>query len=97
MSCSQPHRLGRCRDSDFQGAGTNTAIQDVVSAFDHAHRGEPKGVMPGTGSFIDLRPHGVPAAGLDIGAQVTALGDLRLTVPAMRWLAAHQVNRIHLP
>ena len=58
--------------------------------------GEPNGMILESGESIHLRPHGMTAAGLDIGSKVTAVGDLRMTALGTRMLEAHRVNRIDL-
>ncbi len=78
------------------GEPGETTIQGVVGAWHYALHGEPNGVMLETGEFIHLRPHGVVAAGLDIGSKVKAVGELRMTVLGTRMLEAHRVNRVDL-
>jgi hypothetical protein len=77
-------------------AATETTIKGVVAAWHYARHGEPNGVMLDSGEFIHLRPHGVALAGLDIGAKVNAVGELRMTVLGTRLLEAHRINRIAL-
>ncbi len=74
------------------GSGQAT-IKGIVKAWHFARHGEPNGVILGNGDFIHLRPHGMAAAGLDIGSKVTAVGDLRMTAIGTRMLEAHRVNR----
>ena len=76
---------------------SETTIKGVVQAWHFARHGEPNGVILETGEFIHLRPHGMVAAGLDIGSKVNAVGELRMTVLGTRMLEAHRVNRIDLP
>ena len=73
-----------------------TVIKGVVGAWHYARHGEPNGVILETGEFIHLRPHGMAAAGLDIGSRVNAVGEMRRTVLGTRMLEAHRVNRIDL-
>jgi hypothetical protein len=75
----------------------HTTVKGVVGALHFARHGEPNGVILETGEFIHLRPHGMVAAGLDIGSRVNAVGDLRMTVLGTRMLEAHRVNRVDLP
>jgi len=73
-----------------------TAIKGLVQAWHFARHGEPNGVILETGEFIHLRPHGMVAAGLDIGSKVNAVGELRMTVLGTRMLEARRVNRVEL-
>ena len=78
------------------GEPGETTIKGVVQAWHFARHGEPNGVILETGEFIHLRPHGMVAAGLDIGSKVNAVGELRMTVLGTRMLEAHRVNRVDL-
>ena len=78
------------------GAPVQTTINGIVEAWHFARHGEPNGVILETGEFIHLRPHGVVAAGLDIGSKVNAVGQLHMTVLGPCMLEAHRVNRIDL-
>ena len=49
-----------------------------------------------TGEFIHMRPHGMAQVGLGVGTKVSAVGDVRMTVPGTRLLEAREVNRIEL-
>jgi len=74
----------------------NTTIKGVVAALHFARHGQPNGVVLETGEFIHMRPHGMALAGLGVGARVSAVGAVRMTVLGTRMLEAHQVNRIDL-
>ena len=80
----------------LDGEPGETTIKGVVQAWHFARHGEPNGVILETGEFIHLRPHGMVAAGLDIGSKVNAVGELRMTVLGTRMLEAHRVNRVDL-
>ena len=86
---------GQAIDGPDADPGPST-VKGVVSAWHYARHGEPNGVILETGEFIHLRPHGMAAAGLDIGSKVNAVGELRLTVLGTRLLEARRVNRIEL-
>jgi hypothetical protein len=73
-----------------------TTIKGLVGSWHFARHGEPNGVILETGEFIHLRPHGMAAAGLDIGSKVNAVGNLRMTVLGTRMLEARRINRIDL-
>ena len=74
----------------------STTIKGVVAALHFARHGQPNGVVLETGEFIHMRPHGMALAGLGVGARVSAVGAVRMTVLGTRMLEAHQVNRIDL-
>ena len=74
----------------------NTTIKGVVAALHYARHGQPNGVVLETGEFIHMRPHGMAQVGLGVGAKVSAVGALRMTVLGTRLLEARQVNRIEL-
>ena len=78
------------------GDPARTTIKGVVAAWHYARHGEPNGVILDGGEFIHLRPHGMAAAGLDIGSRVNAVGELRMTVLGTRMLEAQRVNRVDL-
>ena len=69
-------------------------LKGVVAALHFARHGEPNGVVLETGEFIHLRPHGMALLGLGVGAEVRAVGELRLTALGQPMLEARQVNRI---
>ena len=73
---------------------TNSSVKGVVASLHYARHGQPNGVVLETGEFIHLRPHGMALLGLGVGAKVTAVGALRMTVLGTPLLEAHQVNRI---
>ncbi len=80
---------------DPPGADPAKAVcKGVVAALHFARHGEPNGVVLETGEFIHLRPHGMALLGLGVGAQVRAVGEMRLTALGQPMLEAHQVNRI---
>ena len=73
-----------------------TAIKGVVAALHFARHGQPNGVVLDTGEFIHMRPHGMAAVGLGLGAKVRAVGEVRMTLLGSRMLEARQVNGIDL-
>ena len=73
---------------------THSTVKGVVASLHYARHGQPNGVVLETGEFIHLRPHGMALLGLGVGAKVTAVGALRMTVLGTPLLEAHQVNRI---
>jgi len=80
---------------DPPGADPAKAVRKgVVAALHFARHGEPNGVVLETGEFIHLRPHGMALLGLGVGAEVRAVGELRLTALGQPMLEARQVNRI---
>lgn len=81
--------------ADPPGADPAKAVlKGVVAALHFARHGEPNGVVLETGEFIHLRPHGMALLGLGVGAEVRAVGSLKLTVLGLPMLEAHQVNRV---
>lgn len=48
------------------------------------------------GEFIDLRPHGMVAADMDIGPKVNAIGEMCMTVLRTCMLEARRVNSVDL-
>ena len=78
------------------GDPANTTIKGVVASLHYARHGQPNGVVLETGEFIHMRPHGMAQVGLGIGARVTAVGELRMTVLGTRMLEARTVNRVEL-
>ena len=74
----------------------NTTIKGVVATLHYARHGQPNGVLLESGEFIHLRPRGMEQTGLDVGAKVNAVGEVRMTVLGTRLLEARQVNRIDL-
>jgi hypothetical protein len=74
----------------------NTTIKGSVAALHFARHGQPNGVVLETGEFIHMRPHGIAQVGLGVGAKVTAIGELRMTVLGTRMLEARVVNRVEL-
>jgi hypothetical protein len=80
---------------DAPGADPAKAVlKGVVATLHFARHGEPNGVVLETGEFIHLRPHGMALLGLGVGAEVRAVGELRLTALGQPMLEARQVNRI---
>lgn len=73
-----------------------SAIKGVVASLHFARHGQPNGVVLVSGEFIHMRPHGMAAVGLGVGAKVRAVGDERMTVLGTRMLEARQVNGIDL-
>jgi hypothetical protein len=71
-------------------------IKGVVAALHYARHGEANGVVLEGGEFIHLRPQGMARLGLEVGANVIAVGEVRDTVLGTRLLEARQVNRIEL-
>jgi len=74
----------------------NTTVKGVVAALHYARHGQPNGVMLATGEFIHMRPHGMAGLGLRVGAKVSAVGSLRLTVLGTPMLEAREVNRTEI-
>ena len=68
----------------------------VVAALHYARHGQPNGVVLETGESIHMRPHGMAQVGLGVGTKVSAVSDVRMTVPDTRLLEAREVNRIEL-
>ncbi len=73
-----------------------TTLKGVVACLHYAKHGEPNGVILETGEFVHLRPHGIQAAGLDIGSKVSATGTVRTTVLGTVLLEASRVNGIEI-
>ena len=63
-----------------------------VARIHYAKHGQPNGVVLESGEFIHLRPHGMAAIGVGVGAKVSAKGELRMTVLGTRMLEAHHAN-----
>jgi len=71
-----------------------TTITGIVAHVHFARHGQPNGVVLEGGEFIHLRPPGMAASGLIVGAAVNATGELRTTLLNTRMLEAQQVNGI---
>lgn len=69
-----------------------TAIKGTVARIHYAKHGQPNGVVLESGEFIHLRPHGMAAVGVGVGAKLSARGELRMTVLGTRMLEAHHAN-----
>lgn len=69
-----------------------TSMKGKVARIHYAKHGEPNGVVLESGEFIHLRPHGMTAIGLEVGAKVSAQGELRMTVLGTKMLEAHHAN-----
>jgi len=70
----------------------STSMKGVVARIHYARHGQPNGVVLETGEFVHLRPHGMAAIGLGVGAKLSAKGELRTTALGTRMLEAHQAN-----
>jgi hypothetical protein len=68
------------------------SIKGVVERIHYAKHGQPNGVVLESGEFIHLRPHGMAAIGIGVGAKISAKGELRMTVLGTRMLEAHHAN-----
>jgi hypothetical protein len=71
-------------------------IGGIVAALHFARHGQPNGVVLESGEFIHLRPRGMLQAAPVVGAAVTAVGQLRITLLGTRMLEAHQLNGLKL-
>jgi hypothetical protein len=71
-----------------------TKIDGVVAALHFARHGQPNGVILESGEFIHLRPEGMVRTGLEIGSEVRAVGELRMTQLGTPLLQARRVNHI---
>ena len=69
-----------------------TLMKGNVARIHYAKHGQPNGVVLESGEFIHLRPHGMAAIGVGVGAKVSAKGELRMTVLGTRMLEAHHAN-----
>ena len=69
-----------------------TSMKGVVARIHYAKHGQPNGVVLDSGEFIHLRPHGMAAIGLGVGAKVSATGEMRMTVLGTRMLEARHAN-----
>jgi hypothetical protein len=69
-----------------------TSMRGKVSRVHYAKHGEPNGVVLESGEFIHLRPHGMAAVGIGVGAKVSAKGELRMTILGTRMLEARHAN-----
>jgi len=74
----------------------NTLIKGIVAELHYARHGQPNGVVLETGEFIHMRPHGMAQVGLGVGAKVSAVGEVCMTVLGTRMLEARSVNRMDL-
>ena len=72
--------------------GGLTSLKGVVARIHYAKHGEPNGVVLESGEFIHLRPHGMAAIGVGVGAKISAKGELRMTVLGTRMLEARHAN-----
>jgi hypothetical protein len=72
------------------------AISGLVASIHYAKHGEPNGVVLESGEFIHTRAPGMKKLKLELGARVTAKGELRMTVLGTPLMEAHQVNRVTL-
>lgn len=82
---------GEAIEGPVDGEGL-TSMKGNVARIHYAKHGEPNGVVLDSGEFIHLRPHGMTAIGLEVGAKVSAQGELRMTVLGTRMLEAHNAN-----
>ncbi len=71
-------------------------LKGVVAALHYARHGQPNGVVLESGEFIHLRPHGMEQLGLQVGAEVVAHGELRMTVLGTKLLEARELNRVNI-
>ena len=71
-------------------------ISGVVASIHYAKHGQPNGVVLESGEFIHTRPPGMKKLKLEVGAKVTAKGELRMTILGTSLLEAHEVNRATL-
>ena len=69
-------------------------IDGIVAALHFARHGQPNGVILESGEFIHLRPEGMVRTGLEVGSEVRAVGELRMTQLGTPLLEARSVNRI---
>jgi hypothetical protein len=76
--------------------GAAHAISGVVASIHYAKHGEPNGVVLESGEFIHTRPPGMKKLKLELGAKVTAKGELRMTILGTPLMEAHQINRVTL-
>jgi hypothetical protein len=76
--------------------GRETTITGTVAALHFARHGQPNGVVLRTGEYLHLRPAGMKECGLAVGARVTAVGEVHMTVLGTRMLEASRVNRTRL-
>jgi len=85
------------RAVDMAGSDpANTLIKGIVAELHYARHGQPNGVVLETGEFIHMRPHGMAQVGLGVGAKVSAVGEVCMTVLGTRMLEARSVNRMDL-
>lgn len=82
---------GRAIDWPAEADGL-TAIRGTVARIHYAKHGQPNGVVLESGEFIHLRPHGMAAVGIGVGAKLSARGELRMTVLGTRMLEARHAN-----
>jgi hypothetical protein len=68
------------------------SMRGKVARIHFAKHGEPNGVVLESGEFIHLRPHGMSAIGAEVGSEVSAHGELRMTVLGTRMLEAAHAN-----
>jgi hypothetical protein len=71
-------------------------LKGVVAALHYARHGQPNGVVLESGDFIHLRPRGMEQLGLQVGAEVVAHGELRMTVLGTKLLEARELNRVNI-
>lgn len=72
--------------------GGLTSMKGTVARIHYAKHGQPNGVVLESGEFIHLRPHGMAAIGVGVGAKVSAQGELRMTVLGTRMIEARHAN-----
>jgi len=76
--------------------GAGHPISGVVASIHYAKHGEPNGVILESGEFIHTRPPGMKKLKLEVGSQVVAHGELRMTVLGTALIEAHEVNQVTL-
>jgi hypothetical protein len=74
--------------------GNAPSISGVVANIHFAKRGEPNGVILESGEFIHTRPSGMKKLKLDVGSNVVAHGERRMTVLGTPLIEAREVNRV---
>jgi hypothetical protein len=89
--CSYADPQGKAIESD-ELLPADIRMGGTVAALHFARHGQPNGVVLESGEFIHLRPRGMLKVAPVIGAVITAIGQLRITLLGTRMLEAHQIN-----
>lgn len=96
----KPHEPGHGHPPEkpkHDEGGEAVEVSGKVARINFAKHGEANGVVLDGGDFLHLKPHGMKAAGLEVGHTVTAKGKSRPGATGNRAIDAETVNGAELP